>query len=164
MDINCKDSFDRSIHPGDTVEVTMRIYNMNKTDYQLIKVVGKVEIFEKDPRTHLPFETPVCGVVELDHRGGVYQFVILDSEDPLLQIKKITRRGKMKNGKPLLGNFEDIVFLAQNKKELLHLIKTEEQRRRAVEEGKRKEFIEDKLQQLSDIELRTLKEIVIKEM
>lgn len=78
--------------------------------------------------------------------------------------KDITRRGKMKNKKPLLGNFEDIVFLTQNKKELLHLIKTEEQRRRAVEEGKRKEFIEDKLQQLSDIELRTLKEIVIKEM
>ena len=63
-----------------------------------------------------------------------------------------------------IEDFEDIIFLAKNKKELLHLIKTEEQRRRAVEEGKRKEFIEDKLQQLSDVELQTFKKIIINEM
>lgn len=91
MGIIGKDSFGRLLHPSDSVEITMKIYNMDKTDYQLIKVMGKVELFKEDPRTHLPFKKPVWGVVEFDHRGKVDQFVVLDFnfEDPLIQIKRI---------------------------------------------------------------------------
>lgn len=91
MDIIGKDSFDRPIRPGDNIEITMKIYNMDETDYALVKLTGIVELFKEDPRTHLPFKKPVWGVAGFDHRGEVDQFVILDFDfdDPLIQIKKI---------------------------------------------------------------------------
>jgi len=95
-----KDEFDRPVHPGDTVEVIIKVYNIDETNYQLIKLIGKVELFTEHPRMHIPFDTPRWGIVEKDSKGEVIDFVALDFDDPLMKItiKQQYKRKEAKDG------------------------------------------------------------------